>query len=86
MASSVRHPRRIALLVVVDTDRCASGHRYWLHHTMASSPRGCLSVSFWMESAPHEALLALLREELPHEPSWEGMPPMEGRLTVGRAK
>ena len=49
---------------------------------MASSPRGCLSVSFWMESAPHEALLALLREELPHEPSWTGMPAMEGRLTV----
>ena len=59
-----------------------SGHRYWLHHTMASSPRGCLSVSFWMESAPHEALLALLREELPNEPSWVRMPPMEGRLTV----
>ncbi len=38
---------------------------YWLHHTVAISPRGCLSVSLWAESGPHEHLMRLLAADMP---------------------
>ena len=38
---------------------------YWLHHTVAVSPRGCLSVSLWAESGPHEHLMQLLAADMP---------------------
>ena len=38
---------------------------YWLHHTVAISPRGCLSVSLWAESGPHEHLMQLLTADMP---------------------
>lgn len=49
---------------------------YWLHHTVAISPRGCLSVSLWAESSPHEHLMMLLSADMP--PSDAKHPP--GRL------
>ncbi len=38
---------------------------YWLHHTVAISPRGCLSVSLWAESLAHEHLMKLLAADMP---------------------